>query len=76
MQIRYPIAGGLLAAVAMCGAAEAAARDQVQVRVAERTLIVEGTARADAIALRVSPANPTRVAVDVDGLTQIGRAHV
>lgn len=66
MQIRYPITGGLLAAVAMCGAAEAAAREQVRVQVSERTLIVEGTARADTIALRVSPANPNRVAVDVD----------
>ena len=66
MQIRYPIAGGLLAAIAMCGAADAAAREQVQVRVAERTLIVDGTVRADTIALRISPANPTRVAVDVD----------
>jgi len=66
MLIRYPIAGGLLARIAICGAAEAAAREQVQVRVAERTLIVDGSARADTIALRISPVNPTRVAVGVD----------
>ena len=63
---RYPIAGGLLAAIAMCGAAEAAAREPVQVRVAQRTLIVDGTARAETIALRISPASPTRVSVDFD----------
>ena len=66
MPLLHPIAGGLLASLALAASAEAAA-PQVGIRVQERTLIVDGTSRADAIAFRVSPANPTQVAVDGDG---------
>ena len=66
MPLRHPIAAGLLASLAFAASADAAG-PQVAVRVQERTLIVDGTTRADTIAFRISPANPTRVAVDGDG---------